>query len=89
MNQHLNVYSAIYNNKRETIKVFFESSDIGDFNYQNTIFNPYQNLIWVIDEQNNKMLVRRADLVGIRFEIGGCEETTELINRVRNNNNTI
>jgi hypothetical protein len=36
---------------------------------------------------NNKMLVRRADLVGIRFEIGGCEETTELINRVRNNNN--
>ena len=81
MNQHMNVYSAIYNNKRETIKVFFESADIGDFNYQ--------NLIWVIDEQNNKMLVRRADLIGIRFEIGGCEETTQLIDRVRNNNNTI
>ena len=81
MNKHLNVYSAVYNNKRETIKVFFESAEIGDFNYL--------NLIWVIDEQNNKMLVRRADLIGIRFEIGGCEETTALIDRVRNNNNTI
>ena len=77
----MNVYSAIYNNQRETIKVFFESADIGDFNYQ--------NLIWVIDEQNNKMLVRRADLIGIRFEIGGCEETTQLIDKVRNNNNKI